>query len=151
MSFATEVQRSKANSPATGVDGVINRRVSVGASKCPWASSPTWVSCEAAGTMSVVSEVQSEKALVPMLVKAVGRVSSTRAEQPLKVKAWIVESAAGSVSLTRRSQRLKAYRPIFASVTAEKSTLVREEQLNKTMRQANSCDEGRGECEGREV
>ena len=84
--------------------------------------------------MSVVSEVQSEKALVPMLVKAVGRVSSTRAEQPLKVKALIMESAGGRVSLTRRSQRLKAYRPIFASVTAEKSTLVREEQPSNARR-----------------
>ena len=48
-------------------------------------------------------------------------------------------------------QRVKANWQIFASVTAEKSTLVREEQLNKTMRQANGGDEGRGECVRDEV
>ena len=115
------------------------------------ASSPTWVSREAAGTTSVVNEVQFEKAREPMLVMAVGSVSSTRAEQPLKVPLPILESAAGSVSLRRRLLRVKANWQIFASVTAEKSTLVREEQLNKTMRQANGGDEGRGECEGRGV
>ena len=111
------------------------------------ASSPTWVSREAAGTTSVVSEVQFEKAREPMLVKAVGSVSSTRAEQPLKVPLPILESAAGRVSLRRRLQRVKANWQIFASVTAEKSTLVREEQLNRTTRRANGGDEGRGECE----
>ena len=86
-----------------------------------------------------------------MLVTVIGRVSSTRAEQRLKVPLLILESAAGRVSLTRRSQRLKTAWPMLASVTAEKSTLVREEQLNKTMRQANGGDEGRGECVRDEV
>lgn len=80
------------------------------------------------------NEVQFEKAMEPMLVKAVGRVSLTRAEQPLKVPSSILESAAGRVSLTRRLQKVKADRPIFASVTTEKSTLVREEQLKNARR-----------------
>ena len=86
-----------------------------------------------------------------MLIRVVGSVSSTRAEQCAKAYSSILESAVGRVSLASRSQPRKAHRPMLASVTAEKSTLVREEQLNKTMRQANGCDEGRGECEGREV
>ena len=63
-----------------------------------------------------------------MLVTVIGRVSSTSAEQRLKVPLLILESAAGRVSLTRRSQPTKANRPMFASVAAEKSTIVREEQ-----------------------
>ena len=104
-----------------------------------------------AGSVSSASDVHRLKAQLPMLVKVMGSVSLTRAEQPLKVPLPILESAAGRVSLRRRLQPVKANWQIFASVTAEKSTLVREEQLNKTMRQANGCDEGRGECEGREV
>ena len=152
MSFAKEVQLSKAPAPAIGANGVNRSSVCFKRVKCPYvASSPTWVSREAAGTTSVLNEVQFEKAREPMLVMAVGSVSSTRAEQPLKVPLPILESAAGRVSLRRRLQRVKANWQIFASVTAEKSTLVREEQLNKTMRQANGGDEGRGECEGRGV
>ena len=104
-----------------------------------------------AGSESSASEVHRLKAPLPMLVNVMGSVSSTRAEQPLKVPLPILESAAGRVSLRRRLQPVKENRQIFASVMADKSTLVREEQLNKTMRQANGGDEGRGECEGRGV
>ena len=105
MSFAKEVQLSKAPAPAIGANGVTRSAsvFQVGAcfsmshdqekcvsSGCMFfnvhvASSPTWVSREAAGTTSVLNEVQFEKAREPMLVMAVGSVSSTRAEQPLKV------------------------------------------------------------------
>ena len=81
-----------------------------------------------AGSVSSASEVHRAKAFRPMLVKVVGSVSSTRAEQRLKVPSSILETAAGRVSLARRSQSANAKRPMFASVTAEKSTLVREEQ-----------------------
>ena len=100
--------------------------------------------------MRAGSAVQSAKAHVPMLIRVVGSVSSTRAEQCAKAYSSILESAAGRVSLRRRLQRVKANWQIFASVTAEKSTLVREEQLNRTTRKDNGGDEGRGECEGGE-
>ena len=175
MSFAKEVQWAKANVPAIGVNGVKNDgRVFQWVSPI-WALSPIWVSCKAAGTMRVVSEVQFEKAKWLMVFKPVGSVSlaraeqcekassqimrsavgsvrSTRAEQRLKVYSSILESALGRVSLTRRLQPLKADRPMFASVASEKSTLVREEQLEKQRacgkRAGANGGEGLGECEG---
>jgi len=58
--------------------------------------------------MSVVSEVQFEKANCSIHFKPVGSVSLARAEQCVKALAQILRRAVGSVSSTRAEQPLKA-------------------------------------------
>ena len=59
--------------------------------------------------MSVVSEVQFEKANCSIHFKPVGSVSLARAEQCENASSQIMRSAVGSVRSTRAEQRLKVY------------------------------------------
>ena len=68
-----------------------------------------------AGSVSSASEVHFAKAAMPMLVKAVGRVSLTRAEQPEKASSPMLVSVAGSVSSASDVHRAKAFRPMVTT------------------------------------
>ena len=83
-----------------------------------------------AGSVSSASEVHLAKAPMPMLVKAVGRVSLTRAEQPEKASSPMLVSVAGSVSLASDVHRSKARLPMVTRPPGS-THLEREPQSRK--------------------
>jgi len=83
-----------------------------------------------AGSVSSASEVHFAKAAMPMLVKAVGRVSLTRAEQSEKALSPMLVSVAGSVSLASDLHPSKALVPMVTRPPGS-THLEREPQSRK--------------------